>query len=77
MASIIKLGNRRRAQVRRKGHGVYMRTFDTKARAAEWPAGIEADIARGLMPSARAVAGSQYTVFALRFGLLPIPWTPA
>ena len=54
-----------------------MRTFDTKARAAEWPAGIEADIARGLMPSARAVAGSQYTVFALRFGLLPIPWTPA
>lgn len=48
MASIIKLGNRRRAQMRRKGHGVYMRTFDTKARAAEWPAGIEADIARGL-----------------------------
>jgi integrase len=62
MASIIKIGNKWRAQVRRKGFEVYTRTFATKTLAAAWAAGIESDIVRGLAPSAQHVAGRRYTV---------------
>jgi hypothetical protein len=62
MASIIKVGNKWRAQVRRRGYAVYTRSFATKTLAAAWAAGIEADIARGLVPSAQHVAGKRYTV---------------
>ena len=62
MASIFKSGNGWRAQVRRKGHAVYTRTFATKTAAADWARAIERDIDRGMMPSARAVSGSRYTV---------------
>lgn len=62
MASIIKVGTKWRAQVRRRGFGVYTRSFATKTLAAAWATGIEADIARGLAPSAQHVAGRRYTV---------------
>ncbi len=62
MASIIKVGDKWRAQVRRKGYGVYTRSFGTKTLATDWARAIEADIERGVMPGARAVVGGRYTV---------------
>jgi len=44
MASIIKVGGKWRAQVRRKGFPVETRTFDAKAAAATWAARIESDM---------------------------------
>lgn len=55
MASIIPIGNRWRAQVRRKGLPAQTQTFDTKILAQKWArrveAGIDAGIAAGLGPS--------------------------
>lgn len=65
MASIIQISDKWRAQVRRKGHPVYTKTFPTKVLAQTWARGVEADIDRGNTPSARAVAGKCYTVAAL------------
>ena len=48
MASIIAVGEKWRAQVRRKGRPVYTRTFSTKAAAQRWARQLEADIDRGL-----------------------------
>ena len=48
MASIIAVGEKWRAQVRRKGHPVYTRTFSTKAAAQRWARQLEADVDRGL-----------------------------
>lgn len=62
MASVLKIGDKWRAQVRRKGHGVYTRTFRTKTEASAWAAAIEREIDQGLMPSPRAVAGARFTV---------------
>ena len=62
MASIIKVGSKWRAQVRRKGYGVYTRSFATKTLAAGWAREIERDIERGVTPGAKAVAGGRYTV---------------
>lgn len=62
MASIIKIRDNWRAQVRRKGFAVYTRTFATKALAVAWAHALEADIDRGMVPSARAVMGGRYTV---------------
>ena len=44
MASIIKIGKRWRAQIRRKGFPDATQTFDTKARAQEWASKTEADM---------------------------------
>lgn len=44
MASVIKVGGKWRAQVRRKGFPVETRTFDVKSQAAAWAAKIEADM---------------------------------
>lgn len=44
MASIIPIGGKWRAQVRRKGHKPRTRTFDTKREAEQWARGIEAAI---------------------------------
>jgi integrase len=44
MASIIKIGDSWRAQVRRKGHKPITQTFPTKAAADRWARGVEADI---------------------------------
>lgn len=50
MASIIKVGEKWRALIRRKGHAIQCKTFQTKARAVEWARGIEADIDAGRPP---------------------------
>lgn len=64
MASILKSGSGWRVFVRRKGHPVYTRVFATKSKAQAWASGIEADIARGQLPTAQHVAGKRYTVSA-------------
>jgi integrase len=53
MASIIKVGKRWRAQIRRKGHETQTETFSTKVLAEAWARGIEGDIESlraGVMP---------------------------
>lgn len=47
MASIIQVGGKWRALIRRKGHPSYCQTFPTKSQAQAWARGIEADIDRG------------------------------
>jgi integrase len=44
MASVIKIGNQWRAQVRRKGFPAETRTFPTKGQATAWAAKTEADM---------------------------------
>jgi hypothetical protein len=44
MASIVKIGNAWRAQVRRKGHKSVAETFSTKAQATQWARKIEAEM---------------------------------
>lgn len=44
MASILKVGNAWRAQVRRKGHKSIAETFTTKAQAVAWARKIEAEM---------------------------------
>jgi integrase len=51
VASIVKRGDRWRALVRRTGHRAICRTFRTRAEAAEWARGVEAQLDAG-----RAVA---------------------
>jgi integrase len=48
MASILKIGDKWRALVRKAGHKAKCKTFKTKAAAEAWARGIEADIDRGL-----------------------------
>lgn len=57
MASIIQINGRWRALIRRKGHPSYCQTFGTKAQAAAWARGIEADIDRGQVLAPRTVMG--------------------
>lgn len=52
MPSVIPIGDKWRAQVRRKGHKAMTQTFPTEAAALRWARGIEADIDRGLTPKA-------------------------
>lgn len=52
MASIIKLGDRWRAQVRRVGVKPITKTFPTKSEAAAWGRQVEADIDRGAYQAA-------------------------
>lgn len=47
MASVIKVGDKWRAQVRRKGHAAQCKTFATKARADAWARELEARIDSG------------------------------
>jgi integrase len=44
MASILKIGDTWRAQVRRKGHKSVAETFSTKAQATQWARKIEAEM---------------------------------
>lgn len=62
MASIIQIGDKWRAQVRRKGHKVYTKTFKTKALASAWARGVESELDAGLAPAIATVAGKRYTV---------------
>ena len=48
MASIIEVKGKWRAQVRRKAHPVYTRTFESKTEAERWSRQLEVDIDRGL-----------------------------
>lgn len=57
MASIIQVGGKWRALIRRKGHPSYCQTFPTKAQAQAWARGIEADIDRGQVLAPKAVLG--------------------
>lgn len=47
MASILKIADKWRAQVRIKGHKPQTRTFSTKALASQWARQVEADIDAG------------------------------
>ena len=49
MASIIKIGDKWRALVRRKGHKPKCKTFAVKARAEAWARQVEADLDRGIV----------------------------
>lgn len=62
MASIIQINGKWRALIRRKGHPSYCQTFGTKTQAQAWARGIEADLERGQMPRAEAVAGRHFLV---------------
>lgn len=57
MASIIQIGDKWRALIRRKGHPSYCQTFTTKAQAQAWARGIEADIDRGHTLAPKTVMG--------------------
>jgi integrase len=57
MASIIKVGEKWRALIRRKGHPVYCKTFRVKTQAEAWARSVEADIDRGKPPTPSAVVG--------------------
>lgn len=57
MASIIQVGEKWRALIRRKGHPSYCQTFTTKAQAQSWARGIEADIDRGQTLAPKTVMG--------------------
>lgn len=54
MASIIQIGEKWRAQVRRKHHKPHTRTFRTRKEAQEWARQIEARIDVGAEPKATA-----------------------
>lgn len=65
MASIIQVGNKWRAQVRRKGFPEYTKTFPTKTLAQAWARALETDLDRGAIPTPEKVTGSRYTVAKL------------
>jgi len=54
MASVIQIGEKWRAQVRRQHHKAHTRTFRTKREAVEWARGIEASIDAGTAPKVSA-----------------------
>lgn len=56
MASITKIGDRWRAQIRRKGHPSIAQTFDKKAQAQEWARRVETEISSGEFSDARKLA---------------------
>lgn len=54
MASVIQIGDKWRAQVRRQHHKAQTRTFRTKREAVEWARGVEAGIDAGTAPKLAA-----------------------
>lgn len=61
MASILAIGGRWRAQVRKVGHKPITRTFATKAEAVAWARSVEAELDR---QPAKSAAGDALTVAA-------------
>ncbi|MBK9685427.1 MAG: tyrosine-type recombinase/integrase [Betaproteobacteria bacterium] len=55
MASVIKIGDKWRAQVRRKDHKPQTKTFRTKREADEWARGLESRIDADAEPKAAAL----------------------
>ena len=62
MASITNINGRWRALVRRKGFPPFCQTFPTKAQAAAWARGVEADIERGQLPRPEVTIGRRVLV---------------
>lgn len=62
MASVIQIGDRWRAQVRRRNHKPQTRTFATKKAAVEWARAVEAAIDAGNAPKAPAVVRLGYLI---------------
>lgn len=56
MASILKIGDSWRAQIRRKGHKAITETFPTKTLAVQWARQIEADMDSRRFKDARGLA---------------------
>lgn len=63
MASIIKIGDKWRAQVRRKGHPAQTRTFSTKTLAQKWAKALEGDVEQ--MAAGQIPRGPEWTVAKL------------
>jgi integrase len=55
VASVIKIGDKWRAQVRRKNHSPQTKTFRTKREADEWARGLESRIDADAAPKAAAM----------------------
>lgn len=55
MASVIQIGEKWRAQVRRKNHSPQTRTFRTRREAVEWARQVESRIDAGAEPKAAAL----------------------
>lgn len=62
MASIIKVGEKWRALIRRKGHPSYCKTFTTKVQAAAWARKIESGMDQDGAPAPAAVLGKMVLV---------------
>lgn len=56
LASIIKIGDKWRAQIRRKGHPPATRTFDKKAHAEQWAQDVERQLRDGGFSDERRLA---------------------
>ena len=62
MASIVKVRQKWRVLIRRKGYPVYCKTFAVKAKADAWARQVEGDIDRGNAPTVSAVVGRKLLV---------------
>lgn len=67
MASILKIGDTWRAQIRRKGHKSISETFPTKALAAAWARGIEAEMDARRFKDVRGLANLTLKVLLVRY----------
>jgi integrase len=56
VASILKIGDKWRAQIRRKGHAPITQTFDKQSHAKAWAARIEEDMRAGAFNDERRLA---------------------
>jgi integrase len=56
VASILKIGDKWRAQIRRKGHAPITQTFDKQAHAKAWAAKVEEDMRAGSFNDERRLA---------------------
>lgn len=66
MASIIKVGDKWRALVRRKGHKAQCKTFAVKAKAEAWARQVEADLDRGIVAAEPGTITTKAVITAYR-----------
>lgn len=66
MASIVKIGKKWRALVRRKGHKPQCKTFAVKAQAEAWARQIEADLDRGIVAAEPGTTTMEAVISAYR-----------
>jgi integrase len=67
MASILKIGDTWRAQIRRKGHKSMSETFPTKAQAVAWSRGVEAEMDARRFKDVRGLANLTLKVLIGRY----------